>query len=83
MLRPLLRSQHLRSSATRPQHRYLVSSVLLTRTYENESVAELKKMAKDRGLSQYVFFFLLPVIFILFYSVPTAPTPIEKETNQP
>ena len=34
--------------------RNLVSSVLLTRTWENESVAELKRQAKVRGLSPFV-----------------------------
>lgn len=31
-----------------------VSTVLLTRTWENESVAELRKEVKARGLSPYV-----------------------------
>jgi hypothetical protein len=53
MLRTVLRAHHLRPP-TRPLPRYLVSSVLLTRTYENESVAELRKLAKDRGLSPFV-----------------------------
>jgi hypothetical protein len=45
MLRAVLR--------TRPSvSRSFVSTVLLTRTYENESVANLKKLAKERGLSQ-------------------------------
>lgn len=43
----------------RPYHRNLTSSVLLTRTYDNESVAELKKLAKDRGLSPYVMAYSL------------------------
>lgn len=34
--------------------RSLVSPVLLTRTWENESVATLRKEAKNRGLSAYV-----------------------------
>jgi hypothetical protein len=34
--------------------RNLVSSVLLTRTWENESVAELKRQAKIRGIIPYV-----------------------------
>lgn len=34
--------------------RNFVSSVLLSRTWENESVAELKREAKVRGLSPYV-----------------------------
>ncbi|KIM87140.1 hypothetical protein PILCRDRAFT_299859 [Piloderma croceum F 1598] len=50
MLRTALRAHHLRTPI-HPLPRYLVSSVLLTRTYENESVAELRKLAKDRGLS--------------------------------
>lgn len=40
--------------------RNLVSSVLLTRTWENESVAELKRQAKIRGLSPYDFFLYIP-----------------------
>lgn len=36
------------------RQRYFVSSVLLTRTWENESVADLKREAKIRGLSPYV-----------------------------
>jgi hypothetical protein len=36
------------------QQRSFVSSVLLTRTWENESVADLKKVAKERGLSPFV-----------------------------
>lgn len=42
----------------RPQRRHFVSSVLLNRTYEDESVAGLKKLLKERGLSQYVAPFL-------------------------
>jgi hypothetical protein len=45
----------------RPLHSSLASSVL-TRTYENHAVAELKKIAKNRGLSPYAM-----VYFILFY----------------
>jgi hypothetical protein len=41
-------------SPIRIARRNLVSSVLLTRTWENESVAELKRQAKTRGLSPYV-----------------------------
>lgn len=41
----------LRTTVRPRHHRQLVSSVLLTRTYENGSVAELKKIAKERGLS--------------------------------
>jgi len=38
--------------ATRPtQRRFFVSSVLLTRTWENESTSVLKRELKDRGLS--------------------------------
>jgi hypothetical protein len=60
MLRTVLRPLRL----PRPLHSSLVSSVLLTRTYENHAVAELKKIAKDRGLSPYAM-----VYFILFYFI--------------
>jgi hypothetical protein len=36
------------------QQRSFVSSVLLTRTWENESVADLRKEAKERGLPLFV-----------------------------
>ena len=36
------------------QRRSFVSTVLLTRNWENESVNVLKKEAKKRGLLQYV-----------------------------
>lgn len=34
--------------------RTFVSSVLLTRTWENESIPHLRKEAKNRGLTAYV-----------------------------
>src|SRR5882762_7338362 len=55
MLRTVLRTR-LRP-AIQLRSRSLVSPVLLSRTYENESVADLKKIAKDRGLSPYVLIF--------------------------
>ena len=51
-LRPFVRP-HL----GRTQHRNFVSSVLLTRTGENKSVAQLKRESKIRGFSSYVSFF--------------------------
>lgn len=41
------------------RQRNFVSSVLLTRTWENESVADLKREAKIRGLSPYVLLVLM------------------------
>ncbi|THH08657.1 hypothetical protein EW146_g8925 [Bondarzewia mesenterica] len=53
MFRSALRSTNLTriSAPVLANHRSLVSSVLLTRTWENESFAEIKKEARQRGLS--------------------------------
>ncbi|KAL4067972.1 hypothetical protein V8B97DRAFT_1379450 [Scleroderma yunnanense] len=48
MLRSLLQTQHLRRLASQ---RSFVSTVLLSRTWENETVVDLRKEAKMRGLS--------------------------------
>lgn len=40
--------------ALAPQRRSFVSTVLLTKAWENETVSELKKEARRRGLSSYV-----------------------------
>nr|VWO98799.1 Aspartyl proteinase [Ganoderma boninense] len=40
--------------AIAPQRRSFVSTVLLTKAWENETVAELRKEAKKRGLTSYV-----------------------------
>jgi hypothetical protein len=39
-------------AARHTQHRFFVSSVLLTRAWENESVSDLKRELKERGLSR-------------------------------
>lgn len=72
MLHSAIRVHHLRAPIC-PQHRHFVSSVLLNRTYENESVAGLKKLLKERGLSQYVVPFLIPAT--------VAPTPLPNRTG--
>src|SRR5882757_4554057 len=48
--------------------RNLVSSVLLTRTWENESVAELKRQAKIRGIIPYVHPSATPRILLISMS---------------
>ncbi len=39
------------------QRRSFVSTVLLTKAWENETVSELRKEARKRGLSAYVALF--------------------------
>ena len=67
----MLRSAKSLWPPIRPQHRHFVSTVLLSRTYEDESVAGLKKLLKDRGLSQYV----------VLLSCPLAPTHLAYRTG--
>ncbi|KIJ69275.1 hypothetical protein HYDPIDRAFT_105876 [Hydnomerulius pinastri MD-312] len=51
MLRSVVRAQHLRRASLAANHRSFVSTVLLSRTWENETVVDLRKEAKARGLS--------------------------------
>ena len=84
MLRTVLRAHHL-PPAIHPLPRSLVSSVLLTRTYENESVAELKKIAKDRGLSPFVQPFprsdFVLIIFLAGRETSLPWSPVSKSTS--
>lgn len=57
----MLRIAHFNFQAVRPLvvqrtqgRRGFVSPVLLTRTWENENIATLRREAKNRGLSAYV-----------------------------
>ncbi|KIM58884.1 hypothetical protein SCLCIDRAFT_1218237 [Scleroderma citrinum Foug A] len=51
MLRSVLQAQHLRRLASVAPQRSFVSTVLLSRTWENETVVDLRKEARMRGLS--------------------------------
>ncbi|KAF9227659.1 hypothetical protein BS17DRAFT_774113 [Gyrodon lividus] len=51
MFRILVRTQHLSRPSLTAQHRSFVSTLLLSRTWENETVVDLRKEAKTRGLS--------------------------------
>ncbi|KIJ16925.1 hypothetical protein PAXINDRAFT_180143 [Paxillus involutus ATCC 200175] len=51
MFRSILQTQHLRRASLTVQHRSFASTVLLSRTWENETVLDLRKEAKTRGLS--------------------------------
>ncbi|KAI0065380.1 hypothetical protein BV25DRAFT_1821778 [Artomyces pyxidatus] len=53
MFRTPLRVHNIRCLSTPVNSRNLVSSVLLTRTWENDSLTDLKQEAKKRGLPQY------------------------------
>ncbi|KAF9246302.1 hypothetical protein BU15DRAFT_70405 [Melanogaster broomeanus] len=59
MFRSLVQAQPIRRASLIPQHRSFVSTVTLSRTWENESVVDLRKEAKSRGLSTYVSLFRL------------------------
>lgn len=49
MLRILARSQ-LRTLSSTKSTRNFVSTVLLSKTYENKSLAELRELARSKGL---------------------------------
>ncbi|KAH7889216.1 hypothetical protein F5I97DRAFT_485600 [Phlebopus sp. FC_14] len=51
MFRSVAQAQQLRRVVLAAQHRSFVSTVLLSRTWENETVVELRKEARNRGLS--------------------------------
>ena len=58
LLRSLVRAQPRSLARCQPQRRHLVSTVLLSKSYEEKTKAELRDEARKRGLSVYVAIFL-------------------------